>query len=226
MTQKKTTIVIAEDHEIVRQGVKNLLEMEENFEIIGEATNGQEAIELAKTLQPMVMIIDIGMPILNGIDAAKQIQKANPDIKIIILSAYYDDGYILKVSSLGVYGYLTKKCSPQLLIDAVRAIDTAKHFYSPEIESRMNNIQVTKIDNQGVSKVVEAALSAREKQVLQLVAEGQANKQMADSLNISIKTIEKHRQNLMNKLMIHDTAGLTRYAISEGIIESSTHAHL
>lgn len=222
MTQQRTTIVIAEDHEIVRQGIINLLEIEDDIEIIGQASNGQEAVELANKLQPMVMIIDVGMPVLNGIEAANQIQKNNPNIKIIILSAYYDDSSVMKVFSLDLYGYLTKKCSPLLLLAAIRGISTLKHYYSPEILGRIKNIQITKIDKNGVAKTIDNDLTTREKQVLQLVAEGLANKQMAENLNISIKTVEKHRQHLMNKLCIHDTAGLTRYAIAEGIIENSS----
>lgn len=222
MNNQKTTIVIVEDHEIVREGIKNLLALENDMLIVGEAKNGQEAIAIAKELNPMVMIMDIGMPILNGIDAAMQIQKIAPKIKIIIHSAYYDDGYILKVSSLGIYGFITKKCSPLLLIEAIRNINSVEHFYSPEVLGRSNVIHASKIDNRGSVKDLIVKLSSREKQVLQLIAEGQANKQIANQLDISIKTVEKHRQNLMNKLMIHDTAGLTRYAISEGIIENAS----
>ena len=218
MNKNKTTIVIAEDHPIVRQGIKNLLAYEEEMVIVGEASNGQEAIALAKELHPMVMVIDISMPILNGLNAARQIQKINPNIKIIILSAYYDDSYILQVSKLNFYGYVTKKCTPQVLINAIKNIHTMERYFSPEVLDRYNVLNKMKIDNEGITKTFVLKLTNRERQVLQLIAEGHANKQIASLLDISIKTVEKHRQNIMNKLKIHDTAGLTRYAISEGII--------
>lgn len=221
MKNKICSIVIAEDHEIVRQGIKNLLALEDDIIIIGEAQNGQEAIELAKKLNPDVMILDISMPVLNGLDAGKLIQKMNPHIKIIILSAYFDDGYIQQVAKLKFYGYITKKCSPQILINAIKNVHSMRRYFSPEVLSRYNVLHKLKINNDGIAKNSVSSLSSRETQVLQLIAESHANKQIAVLLDISIKTVEKHRQNIMNKLEIHDTAGLTRYAMNEGILENT-----
>jgi DNA-binding NarL/FixJ family response regulator len=215
---KKITILLAEDHEIVREGFKNILESERGFEVIGEAANGREAVQMTKSLRPNVVIMDIAMPLLNGIEATRQILKTAPATKIIILSAHSDDAYIQHVNSAGAAGYLIKQSSSPMLARAIREVQKGNTFFGPSIVNRLSGNGTSR---NGSSKSRTAVLSARESEVLQLIAEGEPNKKIATDLEISIKTVEKHRQKIMDKLKIHETAGLTRYAISAGIIESS-----
>jgi DNA-binding NarL/FixJ family response regulator len=222
MKADKINVVLVEDHKVVRKGLRALLEYENDISVLGEAENGLEAIDVVRKLNPEVVIMDIALPKLNGIEASREIIKTNPNIKILMLSAHADDGYIEKALSLGIAGYLVKQCSPHLLIQAVREIAMGLQFYGPSISERVKVFKENQTKKNGHVKQKTQLLSPRETQVLQLIAEGFANKQVAGELNISIKTVEKHRQNVMKKLKIHDTAGLTRYAITEGIIENSS----
>lgn len=216
----RITVLLADDHTIVRQGLRKLLEIESDIEVIGEAKNGREAVSLAKTLSPDVVLLDIAMPLLNGLEALRQIHKAVPASKVLILSAHRDDAYIDQVMALGGSGYLIKQTSAQMLSMAIRKVKEGLTFVSPEVEKRLRAMNQTVINKKGRIKKKQCRLSEREAEVLQLVAEGKANKQIAAELSISIKTVEKHRQHLMEKLNIHDTAGLTRYAVETGAIES------
>lgn len=218
---KRITVLLAEDHAVVRDGLRALLELESDIELVGEALTGRQAVELAKKLCPAVVVMDIAMPVLNGLEATQQILKAAPATKVLVLSAHSDDIYIEKVITLGAAGYLTKQDSAQTLVKAVREVYKGNTFYSPYVSKRLYNLNRKLLDRKGISKNKKIRLSSREAEVLQLIAEGKANKEIASELEISIKTVEKHRQHLMEKLHIHDTAGLTRYAISAGIIESS-----
>jgi DNA-binding NarL/FixJ family response regulator len=165
--------------------------------------------------------MDIAMPLLNGLEATKQILAGNPDIKVLILSAHSDDAYIDRVLAVGAVGFLIKQTSAQVLAKAIHEVMAGNAFYSPQVSKRLRD-HYQKADKTGGLLIKKATgLTSRELEVIQLVAEGHANKQVAAGLNISIKTVEKHRQHLMDKLNIHDTAGLTRYAIAQGIIESS-----
>jgi DNA-binding NarL/FixJ family response regulator len=217
----KISVLLVEDHIIVRKGLKALLDMDSSFEVVGEAENGKEAIDMNHELKPDIIIMDIAMPVLNGFEASRQILKKDPKAKILILSAHSDDGYIEKAMALGVAGFLIKQCSPHFLVQALIEIKNGNRYYSSSILDRLKDETKPAIDGK-LQKTKMNLLTARENQVLQLIAEGQANKQIANELNISVKTVEKHRQNLMNKLQIHDTAGITRYAIAEGIIECSS----
>jgi DNA-binding NarL/FixJ family response regulator len=217
---KKITILLAEDHAIVRQGLRNLLETEGHFEVVGQAQTGREAVEMAATLKPDVILMDIAMPILNGLEATRQILAANPAAKVLILSAHSDDEYIEHMTAVGVSGFLEKQTSAEILTKAVHEVSKGKTFFSPAIAKRIAASSARQRGRDGISKANATQLTSRETEVLQLVAEGHANKQVAASLEISIKTVEKHRQRLMDKLNIHETAGLTRYAIAHRIIES------
>lgn len=217
----RSTVLLVDDHTIVRKGLRMLLEAESDIEVIGEAQTGRQAVELTKKLCPSVVIMDIAMPLLNGLEATRQILKLHPAAKIIILSAHSDDEYVKQVVKLGAAGYLIKQTSAQNLVRAIREVQKGKIFFSPAISKRFHDLYQKSSDRMGRSKIKNVRLSLREMEVLQLVAEGNANKQIAAELDISIKTVEKHRQHLMEKLNIHDTAGLTRYAIAAGIIESS-----
>ncbi len=218
---KLITVLLAEDHAIVRQGLGALLKAAGHFQIIGEARNGREAVELAGKLLPAVILMDIAMPLLNGIEATRQILAANPAAKIIILSAHSDDAYIERMQAAGVAGFLEKQTSAEILTGAIREVAGGKSFYSPAITKRLAKQANLTRNRAGALAPHGLRLTSRETEVLQLVAEGLANKQIAAELKISIKTVEKHRQHLMDKLNIHDTAGLTRHAIATGVIENS-----
>ena len=215
------TILLAEDHTIVREGLRTLLKMESDFEIVGEASNGREAVALANSLRPDVIVMDIAMPLLNGMEATRQILLTQPKVKILILSAHNDDAYVNKVMDLGAYGYLIKQSASHILPEAIRRVHQGLKSLSPTVSKRRKEARAKARDRGDMSGKLNSTPSTREMEVLQLIAEGKANKETADILHISYKTVEKHRQSLMEKLNIHDTAGLTRYAISTGVIESS-----
>ena len=216
------TILLAEDHTIVREGLRALLESEKDIKIIGEAGDGQSTVKLPKKLQRDVIVMDIAMPLLNGIEATRQILHRFPEMKILILSAHSDDAYVEQVMALGAKGYLIKQTAAHVLAESIRRVHEGKTCLSPVISRRLHHHEAkAKASGELHARKDASHLSSRETEVLQLIAEGMANKQTADVLRISIKTVEKHRQSLMDKLNIHDTAGLTRYAISVGIIESS-----
>jgi DNA-binding NarL/FixJ family response regulator len=221
IAMKRITVVLAEDHTVVREGLRTLLEAEGDIQVVGEAETGRQAVKLAKKLRPAVVVMDIAMPLLNGLEATRQILKAVPGAKVLILSAHSDDAYVEQVIALGAAGYLLKQTSAHVLSKAVREVQKGNTFFSPSIARRLHNHRGQSPDPGERVQKKGARLSSREVEVLQLIAEGQANKQVAVELGISVKTVEKHRQRLMEKLSIHDTAGLTRYAIAAGIIESS-----
>ena len=218
---KRITVLLAEDHEIVREGLRKLLEAESDIEVVGEAATGRQAVGLTKKLRPAVVVMDIAMPLLNGLEATRQICQAFPDTKVLILSAHSDDAYVEQVAELGAAGYLIKQTSSHFLYEAIREVQKGHTFFSPSIAQNLHRHYETSPRRKGLLKKKGEDLSSRKLEVLQLIAEGQANKQVAAELSISVKTVEKHRQRLMEKLSIHDTAGLTRYAIAAGIIESS-----
>jgi len=219
--EKPITVMLAEDHLIVREGLRALLQAEPDIKVIGEASSGDEAVTMARTLRPDVIVMDIAMPHLNGLEATRQIRAADPDARILILSAHSDDAYVERVAELGAAGYLIKQTSSHFLTEAIRAVHQGKTFYSPAVSVRYTKQHRKALDRNGDLKARNIILSPREMEVLQQIAEGGANKQIAAALGISVKTVEKHRDHLMQKLDIHDTAGLTRHAISAGIIESS-----
>lgn len=221
ITEKPITVLLAEDHLIVREGLKVLLQAEIGIKVIGEACSGDEAVTMARTLRPDVIVMDIAMPHLNGLEATRQILAADPGARILILSAHSDDAYVERVMELGAAGYLIKQTSAHFLTEAIRAVQQGKTFFSPVVSGRYAKQHRKSLDRKGDLKAKITSLSPREMEVLQQIAEGEANKQIASNLGISVKTVEKHRDHLMQKLDIHDTAGLTRYAIAAGIIESS-----
>jgi len=218
---KPIKTLLADDHTIVREGLRALLLADGGIEVVAEARDGKEAVEMAKELHPDVVVMDIAMPHLNGLEATRQIMAALPGTRVLILSAHSDDAYIDRVIAIGAVGFLIKQTSAQILGKAIHAVMEGKTFYSPQVARRLHE-HYRKPDSPGRLVIKSgSSLTSREQEVIQLVAEGQANKQVAAGLKISIKTVEKHRQHLMDKLNIHDTAGLTRYAIARGIIKSS-----
>ncbi len=215
------TVLLAEDHEIVREGLRKLLEAQGGFDVVGEAATGREAVTLTAKLRPTVVVMDIAMPQLNGLEATRQIRRAFPEIKVLILSAHSDEAYIEQVAALGAAGYLIKQTSAHVLAEAIQAVHEGASFFCPLLGKPMPSRNSESRARSESLKSERNRLSSREVEVLQLVAEGLANKQVATELGISIKTVEKHRQRVMEKLKIHDTAGLTRYAITTGVIENS-----
>jgi DNA-binding NarL/FixJ family response regulator len=218
---RSITVLLADDHAIVRQGLSALLKTDGHFEILGQARNGREAVLMAEASKPDVILMDIAMPILNGLEATRQILAANPKAKVVILSAHSDDEYIERMRQAGVVGFLEKQTSAEILATALRRVANGEIVFSPSITKRLRDERNKPRDRNGMLKDEPNRLTSREAEVLQLVAEGSANKQVAAELGISIKTVEKHRQHLMDKLNIHDTAGLTRYAIAVGVIQCS-----
>jgi len=218
---KRITVLLAEDHMIVREGLRRMLELETDIEVVGEAQSGRQAVELATKLRPDVVLMDIAMPQLNGLEATRQVLKALSATKVLILSAHSDDAYIESAADSGAMGFLLKQTSAHDVCRAIREVHKGKVIFSPTVARRVDRLNSQSLDRKGRINKKAAHLTSREVEVLQLIAEGKANKETASELGISIKTIEKHRQTLMEKLNIHDTASLTRYAISAGIIESS-----
>lgn len=218
---KPITVLLAEDHQIVREGLRTLLQSETDLEVVGEAASGRQAVELVAKLHPTVVVMDIAMPLLNGLEATRQILKAAPATRVLMLSAHSDDAYVEQVIALGAAGYLIKQTAGHILPRAIREVARGNIYFSPAIAKRFAHHHHQPPVRPGALKKQIAQLTSREMEVLQLVAEGKANKETASELGIGIKTVEKHREHLMEKLDIHDTAGLTRYAISAGIIESS-----
>jgi DNA-binding NarL/FixJ family response regulator len=205
-------IVLADDHTVVRQGLRALLERE-GFEVVGEAPDGREAIRLIERLHPDVAVLDLAMPLLNGIDAAREIVKSNPRTRPILLTMHTENNYVLASLRAGVTGYVLKTRAAEELVQAIRDVCKGEFYLSSGISRAVVQAYLSGSD------VPVSPLTDRERQVLQLVAEGKTSKEVATILGISVKTAESHRTNMMEKLDIHDTAGLVRYAIQSGLIQ-------
>ncbi|MDB6032098.1 MAG: LuxR family transcriptional regulator [Verrucomicrobiales bacterium] len=212
----KITVLLADDHNIVREGLRLLIESAADMQVVAEAENGRQALQKVIELRPDVAVLDLAMPILNGLEATKQILKAAPETKILILSSYTDEERVRQLVHEGALGYLIKQSAATDLLKAIRETRKGNAFFSPCISRKMLEQMRENFVNGGSVQRKSNTLTTRETEVLQLIAEGYANKQMAAELCISIKTVEKHRQAVMNKLNIHDVAGLTRHAIAKG----------
>lgn len=223
---EKIKVLIADDHTVVRQGLRALLEAEQDITVVGEAEDGRQAVRLAVKLLPEVVVIDVAMPLLNGLEATHQIIKEVPGARVLVLSSYSDDEYVRRVTEAGAAGYLLKQTAAADLIRAIREARNGNAYFSPAISKRLlENYRAAFLKGAPTGTRV-SRLTPREAEVLQLVAEGKVNKQISAELCVSVKTVEKHRQQVMNKLNIHDVAGLTRYAISKGIIESGVNPQI
>jgi DNA-binding NarL/FixJ family response regulator len=214
------SLLVADDHNIIRSGLCALLRNEPDFQIVGEATSGRAAVALAMQLSPDILIMDLAMPLMNGVEATRQVVRNCPYTKVIVLSAYEDDGHIESVMAAGAAAYLLKHTAAAEIGRAVREVQKGNAYFSPTIAERLRAKSISKLEQPRQGARTEP-LTSREAEVLQLIAEGFSNKQIAGELNVSIKTIEKHRQSLMGKLNIHCIAGLTRHAAENGVIEAA-----
>lgn len=218
---KKIAIFLADDHAIFREGLRLLLQADEEVEVVGEAANGRRTVAEVARLQPDVVLMDIAMSLLNGIDATRRITREVPASKVLILSTYSDDQHVQRALEAGAAGYVMKETASQDLLHAIREIGKGTAFFSPLIAMRL--LQRWKNRELPPSSRTDQTLTDRQRDVVQLIAEGYSNKQMATLLCISIKTVDKHRQSLMDRLNIHEVASLTRYAVSHGIVEAESY---
>jgi DNA-binding NarL/FixJ family response regulator len=213
----KIKVVIAEDHDVVRQGLKVLIKTDPELEVAGEAADGQRAIEVSQAVKADVVVMDLAMPRLNGLDATREIVRLIPNSKVLVLSSYGDDESVNSLMDAGAMGYITKHSASDDLLKAIRQVSGGKKYLSPRIAERWRRKQRTAFLS-GARQAGAARLSPRECEVLKLIGQGHASKQIASELRLSVKTVEKHRQAVMNKLDIHEIAGLTRYAADKGLL--------
>jgi len=218
---KKIRVLIVEDHAVVREGLKILIGTEAQFEVAGEAEDGHTAIQLTKRLRPDVVLMDVAMPRCNGLDATRTLAREAPYSRVLVLSAYNDEEFAQKILGAGAAGYLTKHSAAEDLLTAIREVNRGNSFLSPRIAEKIRRRTQKSFLAHGRPES-QRQLTGREQQVLRLIAAGLANKQISHELGLSIKTVEKHRQATMDKLDIHDRAGLTRYALDKGFLTQST----
>ena len=212
----KIQILLADDHMIVRKGLASILNNEPGLEVIGEAEDGREAVQKVEELNPDIVVMDISMPQLNGLDATRQIKKRFPDMKILILTMHISDEYVYEVLQAGASGYILKQAAPTELLSAIQSVQQGDIYLSPKVSKTVINEYLKKSQ---IDKIkTESQLTEREREIVQLIAEGNSNREIAEILHISIKTVESHRTKVMEKLDLHSTANITRYAIRKGII--------
>ena len=210
-------ILLADDHVVMRRGIRALLERRPDFQVVAEAGDGREAVELTETYAPHVVVADIAMPNLNGIEAARQIAQKSPQTAIVILSMHSDESYVLRALKAGARGYLLKDSPESDLINAILAVHEGKAFFSPAISKMLVEDYMRQLQQRGADDSYEL-LTMREREVLQLLAEGKSNKDVAGILNLSIHTVETHRSNILQKLNLHGTPEMILYAIRKGVI--------
>lgn len=210
-------IILADDHALMRRGLRLVLEQQKDFEVVGEANDGREAVALAETLNPDIVVMDITMPNLNGIEAARQIHTKHSSTSIIMLSMHADESFVLRALKAGARGYLLKESAESDLIGAVRLVFEGKAFFSPTVSRMLVQDYVRQLQDKDVEDSYEL-LTARERELLQLIAEGKSNKDIANMLNLSVYTVETHRGNILNKLNLHSVPELILYAVRKGVI--------
>lgn len=215
MSRQPLRVVLAEDHTLVRAGLRSLLQQLENVTVVGEANDGREAVALAKTHHPDMILMDISMPGLNGLDATQQIRKELPEVRVLVLSMHSSEEHVMQALRAGASGYLLKESAPLELELALRSVGRGETYLSPPISRQVIEGYMQRVSQ---NKDPLAALSSRQREILQLIAEGSSSKEIARRLNLSVKTVETHRAQLMDRLQIHDVAGLVRFAIRIGLI--------
>lgn len=210
-------ILLGDDHQLLRQGLRKILEEQPGWVVVGEASDGRESVRQVLLLQPHVAILDIGMPQLNGIEAAAQIARRAPDVRVLILSMYLNEAYVIRALQAGAAGYLLKDSADTDLLNGVSAVAAGKSYFSPAVAKIMLDDYVRHLAEKGVADRYES-LSEREREIFQLIAEGQSNKEIAALLSVSPSTVETHRGHILQKLDVHSTAELVLYAVRRGVI--------
>jgi DNA-binding NarL/FixJ family response regulator len=218
---KHITVVLADDHHVVRQALHALLESTADIRVIGEASDGYEAVRVVRELLPQVAVLDFAMPLLNGAEAARKISGDIPEVKTLVLSCHHEKAFVQRALRCGALGYLSKDAAATEVFAAIRSVASGEKYLDSHVAAASRHLVTAEDDSAEVSP---ASLTPRQIEVLRLIAEGRANKQIAASLSISIKTVEKHRQEVMDRLSIHNTAGLTRYAVEAGLVPHVFHA--
>ena len=213
-TKQKIKILVVDDHPVVRKGLQLCLAREQRLKIVGEAADGDEAVRKARDLEPDLVLMDISMPRMNGLAVTEVLRKQSPDVKVLILSVHSNKEYIFRIIQAGAHGYVSKEAKPEELLRAIECVYSGEPFFSEDIARAALNQFVTR----GGQKEPFNDLTSRERQVLVLIAEGQSNKQIAHQLGIGVRTIETHRERIMRRLDIHSVAGLTKYAIANGLV--------
>lgn len=214
---KQIRVLLADDHTLIRAGLRLVVEQQADFSVAGEAENGRQAVAMAESLKPDVVVMDIGMPDLNGIEACLQIREAHPEIEVVMLSMHSDEGYVLRSLKAGARAYLLKDSAEADLARAIRAAAEGKSFFSPAVGKVLLEDYMRKLQRTGAEDSYEL-LSPREREILQLVAEGKSSKEIANVLNLSVYTVETHRAKLMQKLNLRSVPELILYAVRKGII--------
>ncbi|MGA2982587.1 MAG: response regulator transcription factor [Terriglobia bacterium] len=210
-------VLLADDHKLIRAGLRLVVDQQPDLSVVGEADDGRQAVDLAKTLKPDVVVMDIGMPNLNGIEAARQIREIRPDAAVVMLSMHSDEGYVLRALGAGARAYLLKDSATTDLVQAIHAVVEGKSFFSPAVSKVLLQDYMRKLQRSGAEDSYDL-LSPREREVLQLVAEGKSNKEVASLLNLSVYTVETHRAKIMQKLDLKGVPELILYAVRKGII--------
>ncbi len=210
-----TTLLLADDHPLFREGLRSLIARLSGFEIVGEAASGEEALALVAERRPAIAVLDIGLPDINGIEVARRIQEGKLETRVVIVSAHADEEYVQQALKAGVSAYLTKDSTLEELEVALRAVERGTTFLSPTVASRLTRDYLSRVGDAS-----ESALTPRQREILRMVAEGLNTKEIAFRLGLSVKTIETHRSEIMERLQIHDVAGLTRYAVRKGLVSS------
>jgi two-component system, NarL family, nitrate/nitrite response regulator NarL len=213
-TKQSIRVLIVDDHPVVRKGLQTCLSKQESLKVVGEAANGDEALQKALALKPDVVLMDISMPGTSGLEATPRLRQEAPDIKVLILSVHNNREYIFRIIQAGAHGYVSKEASPEQLLRAIQAVCAGETFFSPEIAQAA----LRQLVQNGGKKEPFSQLTGREREVLVLIAEGQSNKEIANRLGIGVRTIETHRERIMRRLDIHSVAGLTKFAIANGLI--------
>ncbi len=214
---KPIRVLLADDHKLMRAGLRLVIDQQPDLSVVGEADDGRQAVELSNTLKPDVVVMDIGMPNLNGIEAARKITETRPDTRVVMLSMHSDEGYVLRALKAGARAYLLKDSATSDLVHAIHAVVEGKSFFSPAVSKVLLEDYMRKLRRSGAEDSYDL-LSPREREVLQLVAEGKSNKEVASLLNLSVYTVETHRGKIMQKLKLKGVPELILYAVRKGII--------
>lgn len=215
----KIKLLLADDHAVVRSGLRMLLDAQPDMEIVGEAENGRETVEKVATLQPDVVLMDIQMPGMNGIEATRKIKESAPETAVLALTMYEDDQYFFEMLKAGAAGYIPKRAAPDALVNAIRTVQRGEVFLYPSMATYLVEDYLQRDEAPEDEKVDLADLTPREVEVLELIAKGLTNAEIAENLTISVKTVDRHRENIMRKLNIHSRIDLVKYALKKGIID-------